>query len=127
MEASNDGNFTVLRNGVDVSSNLSAINQTVMDLSVQITRTKIDEIESSFSNGVTVTVKITSGVPNFVILMPVEFQTYTVGLLGNYNGNKTDDFVSRNGTLLSDNSTDEEIHELGQSCKSGHSATFELF
>ncbi len=84
---------------------------------MQITRTQDDEVESSFSNGVTVTVKVTAGIPNFVFSLPVEFQSTTVGLLGNYNGDETDDFVSRNGTVLSDDSTDAEIHVFGQSCK----------
>ena len=40
---------------------------------------------------------------------------------GNVNGNKSDDFLLRNGTLLMDlperNLTDRDIFQFGQSCK----------
>lgn len=111
------GNFAVVRNGGDISGNLTTVNDTVMDLSVQITRTGVNMVESVFASGIRVTVKVTEGIPNFVVSLPVAFQNNTIGLLGNYNGDKTDDFISRNGTSLSDNSTDSEIHEFGQSCE----------
>ena len=40
------------------------------------------------------------------------------GLMGVYNGNSSDDFLSRNGTLLSVNSTEKELfYNFGQTCE----------
>ena len=112
--------FVVLHNGSDISSNLTTVNSTTMTNSVQITRTATNAVESVFTTGIAITVEVAAGIPNIVVSMPVEFQNRTVGLLGNYNGDKTDDFITRNGTALPENSTDEEIHSFGQTCKSLH-------
>ena len=42
-----------------------------------------------------------------------------VGLLGNGNGDQSDDLTAKNGTVLSLNSTEEEIYyHFGQTCES---------
>jgi hypothetical protein len=41
-----------------------------------------------------------------------------LGLLGNYNGDPNDDFVSRNGTVLASTSSMKTIHfDFGLTCK----------
>lgn len=40
------------------------------------------------------------------------------GLLGNYNGDKSDDLVARNGAMLSVDASMRDIHYIfGMSCK----------
>ena len=39
------------------------------------------------------------------------------GLLGNFDGDDTNDLMYRNGTIASDNIRDREKHVLGQTCE----------
>jgi hypothetical protein len=49
---------------------------------------------------------------------PKTFANQTKGLLGNFNGDPTDDFRLPNDTLLPNNMTDREIHyTFGMACK----------
>jgi len=44
--------------------------------------------------------------------------TDVLGLLGNYNGNSTDDFISRYGRTIPADSTEETIYyEFGETCE----------
>ena len=49
--------------------------------------------------------------------LPSAFGGLTTGLFGNFNGNISDEFIFRNGTMLSNQATDAEVHEFSQSCK----------
>ena len=53
------------------------------------------------------------------VTLPEEARGRTRGLLGNFNGNPSDDFIPRNvSEPLSDNSTMEEVHNLfGVTCE----------
>lgn len=83
---------------------------------VDIQRTETNTIETSFSNGISVTVTLLSGILNVVTILPQDFMTKTQGLLGNFNGNDTDDFIYPNGTTLDNGAGDQQIHYFGQSC-----------
>ncbi len=77
-----------------------------------------DTIAVRMTPGISIQASKTNGIlTNIVITVPESFNTK--GLLGQYNGNSTDDLLSKNGTLLLTNSTGEQIfHEFGLSCKS---------
>ena len=77
----------------------------------------MNRIESTFSNGISVTVTLLSGLLNVVAVLPQEFMELTQGLLGNFNGNATDDFIYPNGTMLDNDASDEMIHNFGLTCK----------
>jgi len=51
--------------------------------------------------------------------MPTEYQGHTIGLLGNFNDDKADDFWGRGSTdSLPSNITDEDIFlQFGQTCE----------
>lgn len=49
--------------------------------------------------------------------MPTSASGLLQGLLGNFDGNATNDFVMRNGTVLSNNSLESQLYPFGQSCK----------
>ena len=66
---------------------------------------------------------VSGGIPTAVASLPEDFQNLTEGLQGNYNGDDTDDFIFRNGTMLSNDANEQIIFEFGQSCKSLLSAT----
>ncbi|XP_053387796.1 mucin-like protein [Mercenaria mercenaria] len=46
--------------------------------------------------------------------VPTHFKNLTKGLLGNYNGDASDDFAMPNGTVLKENITEREIFEYGK-------------
>ena len=77
----------------------------------------MNRIESTFFNGISVTVTLLSGLLNVVAVLPQDFMGLTQGLLGNFNGNATDDFIYPNGTLLDNDASDRMIHDFGQTCK----------
>ena len=77
----------------------------------------MNRIESTFSNGISVTVTLLSGLLNVVAVLPQNFMGLTQGLLGNFNGNNTDDFIYPNGTQLDNDASDRMIHDFGLSCK----------
>ena len=53
----------------------------------------------------------------YILEVPSSFEGTTSGLLGNYNNDNSDEFVFRDGTMISNSSSDREIHQFGQSCK----------
>ena len=108
---------------MNISDYLSQVNGTynVSDSDTELaelTRLDQDTIIAAFSNGVGCTFTKSVGILNFVLALPRSFMGQTRGLLGNNNGDKTDDFMMRGAThSLSDNLTDEEIFSFGKSCK----------
>ena len=113
-----DDNFVVLHNGSDVSGSVINVNDTYSVTDVLLTRVAADSIESVFSFDISVTVNIAAGIINFVLPLPVSAQGTTTGLLGNFNGDETDEFVYPDGvTTLPNNATDRMIHAFGQQCK----------
>ena len=71
----------------------------------------------SFSNGIGAVFSLSAGLPNFVLSIPSSLRAHTSGLLGNFNGNQTDDLMFPNNTVLTGSVTDRMIHAFGQSCK----------
>ena len=77
----------------------------------------ITTIVFSFSSGIGLTIRVSSGNLSFVLTVPEELNGTAQGLVGNFNGNDTDDFIYPNGTMLSDGVSDRESHHFGQACK----------
>ena len=69
-----------------------------------------------FSSGISVTVEIKKALLTVVFAAPNTFKGNTRGLLGVWDDNKLNDLTARNGTVISINSTDREIHHLSQTC-----------
>ena len=53
----------------------------------------------------------------FTLWVSESFQGLTTGLLGNFNGDSSDDLSSANVTVLAENATDEQIYEFGEYCE----------
>ena len=106
----------------DITEYLSQVNGTYNvsngDTEAELTRLDQDTIIATFSNGVGCTFTKSVGILNFVLSLPRSFMGQTRGLLGNNNGNKTDDFVMRGTThSLPDDLTEVQIFSFGKSCK----------
>ncbi|KAK7446068.1 hypothetical protein BaRGS_00040292, partial [Batillaria attramentaria] len=67
-------------------------------------------------NGTRITLAIAARAKSLVVSLsvPTAFQNLTLGLLGNFNGNKDDDFILPNGTVLRSDLTEREIFEYGK-------------
>eukprot|EP00731_Ephydatia_muelleri_P017659 Em0010g757a len=105
--------FIILINGANVTNNLTTVNSQISGETVDVTRTGISNVASIFTNGISVTISIVSGLPVFEI--GVSTTENITGMLGNYNGDQNDDFALPNGTVLLPNSTDKQIYIFGQS------------
>ena len=89
-----------------------------MEHGVEITRTAQESVVSTFSNGATVNITASVGIPLIVMLLPDSFDNITRGLLGNNNDDSSDDYTFQNGSVLSTvNTSDSDIHQFGQSCE----------
>ena len=110
-------NFIVQYNRVDISINVTNINDSFVDVNISVTRTAENTVLSVFPNGVSISVSVNGDLPNIVVSLPQDLRGQTRGLLGNFNGNDTDDFVFFNGTMLSSDASEREIFDFGQSCK----------
>ena len=82
---------------------------------VSITTINNNSIQSTFENGISVTVSVVTGLLTYSI--SVSSSQNISGMLGNYNGNPNDDFVLPNGTMLPSNASDRQVYTFGQSCK----------
>lgn len=115
MEAGAD--FIVQYNRVDISINVTNVDDTFSDTNISVTRTAENTVLSVFPSGVSVSVGVSGDIPNVVVSLPQDFRGETRGLMGNFNGNDTDDLIFFNGTMLSNDASEREIFEFGQSCK----------
>ena len=107
----------VFVNGVDESRRVENVNDTFTQTpGVRVTRSAENTIVLNFANGVQVTITITTGIPNFALALPPSNNGATIGLLGNFDGDMSNDFVPRDGTVFPADSPDRDIHGFGQTC-----------
>ena len=71
----------------------------------------------SFQLGLSIEVTPGLGLLQLSVSAQDDLMNNTEGLLGTFNGVKTDDLQYPNGTTISSNATEEEIFHLGQECK----------
>ena len=73
----------------------------------------------SFSSDITVTITARSGLLSFVMGLPDEYRGNTRGLVGQWDGNRKNDFIARSGKEISLNASSRTIHnDFGQTCES---------
>lgn len=63
------------------------------------------------------TVALRGDILEFVINLEEPLRRNTRGLLGNFNGDDTDDLIMSDGRPLPSSASDTMIHEFGQSCQ----------
>ena len=87
--------------------------------SVAVARPENNSFLMVFPSGISVTVQGVSGALSIVFAAPRRFKNETKGLLGTWNGDSEDDFLTPNGTILPLNASSKDIHHnFGLSCKS---------
>ena len=109
--------FIVLFNGNNVTSNLTNISDTLDYDTLSVTRETTDIISIVLSTGVSVDATLRLGILSFTTVVQVTYMRTTEGLLGNFDDDKTNDFMNRNGSTIPYNSSDADIFQFGQTCK----------
>ena len=105
------------RNITDKFASLDDTTQIVLD-SASVTRPSNKSLVVSFSSGVSVKIEIKTRLLVAVWAVPETFKGDTSGLLGVWDDDINNDFTSRNGNVISIDSTDRDIHTLfAQTCK----------
>ena len=100
-----------------MSDSLASVGDNITASSSFIERSSNNSITVSFPSGVGITINYTAGLLVYTLEVPSSFEGTTSGLLGNYNNDDSDEFVFRNGTMISSSSSDRDIHQFGQSCE----------
>ena len=113
----NGESFVVKLDGTNVSDSLTSVGDNVTTPSSFTERSSNNSITVSFPSGVGITINYTAGLLVYTLEVPLSFKGNTSGLLGNYNNDDSDEFVFRNGIMISNSSSDREIHQFGQSCE----------
>ena len=113
---SNGQQLVVFHNGTSITNQLDQNNNFSYN-DVLVLKNGSNSYVVSFSSGVGAIFNIAAGLPNFVLSLPASFRGNTSGLLGNFNGDQSDDFMFPNTTVLRSPQSDRMIHLFGQSCK----------
>ena len=121
MQARVDNNaLVVLLNGSVVMGSFISSNVTTSSCdnnTVDINKTSDTSLEVTFKSGIAVDINEKLGMLSLVVKLPDQFMDQSHGLLGNMDGNATNEFVKRDGMMIPDSSSDSEIHSFAQSCK----------
>ena len=112
-----DESLRVLLNSVDITETIKGVNCNTSVGFVSFIKVSDTSILTQFSTGVSITVSLSFGMLNFLGALPQNLRGIPVGLLGNFNGDISDDLIYPNGTMLDMNSSDALIHDFGQSCE----------
>ena len=112
-----DDLFAIKLNSMDVSDDLTSVGDNITSSSAFVEKSSNNSISVSFPSGVGITINVTAGLLVYTLEVPPSLEGTTSGLLGNYNGDDSDEFAYRNGTMISNSSSDSMIHQFGQSCK----------
>lgn len=110
----------ILLTGLSVLIDGKTFNYTSLtNESVTLNSSVNDSFLMVFPSGISVTVKLVSGALSIVLATPRSFKNQTKGLLGTWNGDPEDDFLTPNGTILPSNASSKDIHyDFGLLCKS---------
>ena len=119
--------FQLLESEIIIDEIDGLVNGEVIDfegVSIQefndVTLTKTDNaISAVFSSGIMIAASVQNGIISLLsVTLPLSYMSQTSGLMGNYNGDPSDDLLPRGAsTPISSESSLEEIHTHGITCK----------
>ncbi|XP_072000224.1 uncharacterized protein [Engystomops pustulosus] len=113
----NDNETVISYNGTNIplSDNLTYVEH------VAFGKTSTGEANVYFDMGISISSSVNFGILSFVLTLEPKFQNRTTGLLGVYNGNPNDDFLSADGYTLTYNEStklkDSQIFSFGMTWK----------
>lgn len=122
FDDSKTGNMSItviLQNGSCSHHSIEYFNeaQDFKDMSIEKSSVNNNTVVVSFPSGFSI--EVTTGIRLLQITVNAngDMMNNTEGLLGKFNGDKSDDLQSPNGTTIPANATEKEIFHLGQQCK----------
>ncbi|XP_015769331.1 PREDICTED: mucin-like protein [Acropora digitifera] len=89
--------------------NLSNVSVILND-SVAVSRPRGNSFLVTYPSGISVTVTDIQGSLSIVFAAPLSFQGQTKGLLGTWNDDQEDDFLTPDGSILPSNATGRQVH-----------------
>ena len=90
----------------------------ILNDSVAVSRPQENSSLVTFPSGISVTVTDVKGSLSIVFAAPFSFKGQTKGLLGTWNDDQEDDFLTPDGNILPSNATGWQIHfNFGLKCK----------
>ena len=90
----------------------------ILNDSVAVSRPQENSFLVTFPSGISVKVTDVKGSLSIVFAAPFSFQGQTKGLLGTWNDDQEDDFLTPDGNILPSNATGRQIHfNFGLKCK----------
>ncbi|KAK0043850.1 mucin-like protein, partial [Biomphalaria pfeifferi] len=108
--------MTIMAGGIDVTTEFYKETQPgiiVLTDTLSVTREYSNNktmVVAGFPSGVSIKVYIAAKSLLIEYNVPKDYENFTVGLLGNFNGNPDDEFTLPNGTVLPRNSSEREIY-----------------
>ncbi|XP_055859523.1 fibrillin-1-like isoform X4 [Biomphalaria glabrata] len=116
VELGTTGNYMVIyANGQDYTQRFrDNINFSEMNKDLFL-RNVNSSLKVSTSDNIGITISLANKLLEFTVDIDDKYRTMTKGLMGNFNGDKSDDFIFPNGTKLSNNSSEREIFAYGYS------------
>ena len=88
------------KTGRTIITSIPSFPQSLSEVGYKLSLKSTNEIIVVFSSGATFKVALNSGILNYEISLPVTYRDTLVGLLGNWNGNRTDDHRDSSGSLV---------------------------
>ena len=90
----------------------------ILNDSLAVSRPQGNSFLVTFPSGISVTVTDIQGSLSIVFAAPLPFRGQTKGLLGTWNDDQEDDFLTPDGSILPSNATGRQIHfNFGLKCK----------
>ncbi|XP_022801631.1 mucin-like protein isoform X3 [Stylophora pistillata] len=106
----NDTGISVLVGGESFNYTSLSNESVTLNGSVAVAKPDNNSFLMVFSSGISVTVKAVSGALSIVLAAPKSFKNQTKGLLGTWNDDPEDDFLTPNGTVLPSSAKSKDIH-----------------
>ncbi|KAK7478693.1 hypothetical protein BaRGS_00030078, partial [Batillaria attramentaria] len=111
LDPSDNTSLIVYANGTDYSVHFNNNTSFVKDTDQFKLVRDNNSLIISFPSGLGLATSVRMKSLAVSVNVPLAFKGQTRGLLGDYNGNKEDDFILPNGTVLSNNLTERQIFE----------------
>jgi len=104
------GNVSIILGDSQTPQIISIGNYFVSQDGILISRIEDSKYQILLSSGVSLIIISRFSMLNLIVILPNSLKSKTRGLLGNWNGNKNDDFTLRNGDIIPITSTFETLH-----------------
>ncbi|PFX32349.1 Mucin-4 [Stylophora pistillata] len=106
----NDAGIGVLIDGESFDYISLSNESVILNGSVAVAKPDNNSFLMVFPSGISVTAKAVSGALSLVLAAPNSFKNQTKGLLGTWNDDPEDDFLTPNGTILPSSANGKNIH-----------------